>query len=146
MARRRVRVVSAEVQRSGCWLLTQRAAHAVLPLLWEFPGGRVRRGEDDRQALARSLRTRVGCEATIGDLVMEVTHPYPEYDLTLAVYRCDIGTSTPKALKVADVAWVPPERFAQYSFPGADQKTVDLLLSDDVTGESARPPESGGTP
>ena len=138
--RRRVRVVSAEVTRSGCYLLVQRAAHATLPLLWEFPGGRVRRGESDREALTRALHERIGCDGAIGEVLMEVTHPYPDYDLTLAVYRCDIGTASPTPGKVADLAWVQPDRFGQYTFPGADQKTVDLLLADDVTGEVARPP------
>ena len=41
------RVVSAEVYRNGRYLITQRALKAVLPLLWEFPGGRVREDESD---------------------------------------------------------------------------------------------------
>jgi 8-oxo-dGTP diphosphatase len=64
--RRRVRVVSAEIQRGGCWLLAQRAAHAELPLLWEFPGGRVRRGETDVMALSRALRERSVAKAPSG--------------------------------------------------------------------------------
>jgi len=138
--RRRVRVVSAEIHRTGCYLLVQRAPHASLALLWEFPGGRVRRGETDRDALARALRERIGCDGAVGELLMELIHPYPAYDLTLAVYRCDIGTQTPTPGKVADLAWVQPDRFGQYTFPGADQKTVDLLLADDVTGEVAQAP------
>ncbi|MEZ4322991.1 MAG: (deoxy)nucleoside triphosphate pyrophosphohydrolase [Myxococcota bacterium] len=131
--RTRVRVVTAEIQRNGAYLLTQRLPHAVLPLLWEFPGGRVHDDESDRDALVRSVQARIGCRARVGELVMEVTHPYDTYDLTLAVYRCDIGTSTPKVEKVNDIAWVGPEQFADYRFPGADQKTVDLLLADQET-------------
>jgi 8-oxo-dGTP diphosphatase len=138
--RRRVRVVSAEIQRGGCWLLAQRAAHAELPLLWEFPGGRVRRGETDVMALSRALRERLCCEGSIGELVMEIVHPYSSYDLALAVYRCDLGTATTTPGKVAALAWVPADQFVNFTFPGADQKTIDLLLSDDVTGE--RPPTS----
>jgi len=126
--RRRIRVVSAEIQRNGSYLLAQRAEHAVLPLLWEFPGGRVRAGESDRDALVRSISERIGCRARVGELAMEVTHPYDGYDLTLALYRVDIGTQTPVAGAVHAIAWAGPEQFADYTFPGADQKTVDLLL------------------
>lgn len=125
----RVRVVSAEIQQDGCYLLTQRQAKAVLPNLWEFPGGRVRAGEDDAGALVRALRARLGCTVTVGPQVMEVTHAYDGYDLTLAVYRCGLD-GTPRALAVQEVRWVDPEGFADLSFPGADQKTVDALLSE----------------
>ena len=127
--RARVRVVSAEIQREGRYLLTQRQAKAVLPHLWEFPGGRVRADEDDAGALVRSLKARLGCSVEVGAQVMEVTHAYEGYDLTLAVYRCALG-GEPRALAVQAVRWVEPEGFAELSFPGADQKTVDALLSE----------------
>ncbi len=128
MAEEQIRVVSAEIEREGRYLLTQRAAHAILPLLWEFPGGRVRHGESDEEALRRALQERIGCDATVGPRVMEVVHPYEGYTLTLAVYRCDIGDAEPKRGAIADFAWVEPERFSEYRFPGADQRTIDALL------------------
>ena len=109
-------------------MLAQRSAHAVLPLLWEFPGGRVRDDETDRAALERAVDERIGCSAAVGELTMEVTHPYDDYDLVLAVYRCDIGIQVPEPRKVEAIAWVPPGRFGEYTFPGADQQTIDLLL------------------
>lgn len=127
--RARVRVVSAEIQRNGRYLLTQRQAKAVLPDLWEFPGGRVRDDEDDAGALVRSLQARLGCTVEVGAQVMEVTHAYEGYDLTLAVYRCRLDAE-PKPIAVQAVRWVEPEGFSELSFPGADQKSVDALLSE----------------
>ncbi len=126
--RPKIRVVSAEIVRNRAYLLAQRSANAVLPLLWEFPGGRVRDDETDQQALQRAVLERVGCDASVGELTMEVTHPYDDYDLVLAVYRCDIGVQHPEARKVEAIAWVPPGRFTEYAFPGADQQTIDALL------------------
>ena len=40
----------------------------------------------------------------------------------------DGGEGEPSAVRVNAVEWVAPEELRQYSFPGADQKTVDLLL------------------
>lgn len=125
-----IRVVSAEIQRDGRYLITQRSAHAVLPHLWEFPGGRVRAGETDREALVRALGDRLGVEVRPMQRVMEVSHDYPDYTVTLAVWRCEIGAEEPQAQAVAGLAWVAPDDFADYPFPGADQKTVDLLLSE----------------
>ncbi|HYO72578.1 MAG TPA: NUDIX domain-containing protein, partial [Archangium sp.] len=48
MARRHIRVVGAMLQNAeGRYLITQRPPKATLPLLWEFPGGRVEEGEAD---------------------------------------------------------------------------------------------------
>lgn len=125
----RIRVVSAELVRQGHYLLTQRKPDAVLPLLWEFPGGRVRDGEGDEAALARCLRDRLGLDVRVGRQMMEVVHQYDGYGVTLAVYQCQApDEQEPEPLRVHDVAWVRPEEFGRYTFPGADQHTVDLLL------------------
>ena len=52
---RTIRVVSAVIERGGRYLITQRRATAVLPLLWEFPGGRVEPAETDAAALEREV-------------------------------------------------------------------------------------------
>ena len=55
-----IRVVAAEIERDGSFLITQRRAEASMPLLWEFPGGRVSESETDEQALARNIDARLG--------------------------------------------------------------------------------------
>ena len=124
-----VRIVAAEIETDGGFLITQRRAEAELPLLWEFPGGRVREGESDSDALRRSLRDRLGVELQVGHRVLHVTHAYTGYTLDMVVYRCGM-IGEPRPLRVADVRWVKPEEFGDYRFPGADQLTVDKLLKD----------------
>ena len=126
------RVVSAEIQRGGRWLITQRSSHAVLPLLWEFPGGRVREGEQEEAALIRSLQARIGVEIEVIERLLEVRHDYEDYSVLLAVWRCSLGDQEPYAASVAGIAWVDPQDLADYPFPGADQRTVELLLHADV--------------
>ena len=127
MSRQTIRVVSAEIRQGARYLLTQRLPTAVLPGLWEFPGGRVRDDESDAAALARTLDDRLGVQADVHDLLMEVQHDYDDWSVVLAVYRCTVD-DTPTAQRVAAVAWVAPDDFHRYPFPGADQKTVAELL------------------
>ena len=61
-----IRVVAAVIERDGQYLITQRRATAVLPLLWEFPGGRVETGETDKIALKRELGHRLGVTIELG--------------------------------------------------------------------------------
>ena len=124
-----IRVVCAEIQREGRFLITQRPARAVLPMLWEFPGGRVHEHETDELALQRAARTRIGVELQVEELLLEVVHHYTDYTVTLAVYRASIGEQEPWPERVAALAWVAPEDFENYPFPAADQETIDQLLN-----------------
>src|SRR6202042_2344131 len=58
-------VVAAVIERDGLILICQRKSgrHA---LKWEFPGGKVERGEALQVALARELREELAIEAVIG--------------------------------------------------------------------------------
>ena len=127
MEKPRVRVTVAEVERDGRYLLTQRREEAVMPLLWEFPGGRVAPGETDREALERSLLIRLGVEIEVGELALETEHEYDEYVVVLASYRVSLR-GEPEDRRVRAHRWVHPGEFDQYTFPGADQGTVDALL------------------
>lgn len=127
MAFPRIRVVAAEIEQAGAYLITQRRPEAELPLLWEFPGGRVGEGESDEAALRRTLRDRIDADVQIGHRVLQVSHRYDAYELDMVVYRCAlVGTPAPR--RVHDIRWVQPTEFGDYRFPGADQKTVDALL------------------
>lgn len=128
--RAEVRVVSAEVSLDGAYLLTQRMESAVFGGCWEFPGGRVREGESDEDALARAMKDRLGVDVEVQSCVQEVSHVYPNYDLCLAVYRCRL-VGEPSAIRVQRFAWVLPEAFEDYPLPPADERSIQALLLDD---------------
>lgn len=129
MANRTIRVVAAVVEHEGRYLITQRREQAVLPLLWEFPGGKVEEGERDEDALKRELRERIDAEATIGRKLGEKHHVYDGYEVALALYAATLDESHPvRARRVRDFRWVASDEFEQYPFPDADQKTMDQLL------------------
>ena len=124
-----VRVVAAVIARDGRYLITQRRPSAVLPGLWEFPGGKVEEGETDLAALKREVRERVGVEIEGGACIGRRTHDYDGYSVDLALYQAAIqGVGEPRAVRVADCRWVTSSEFESYRFPAADQATMDLLL------------------
>lgn len=128
MPKRTIRVVSAAIVQGKHYLITQRNANAVLPLLWEFPGGRVEDGESDESALLRELQYRLGIEAEIADLISSTEREYDAYVVHLQLYRCELGPLPPKPLMVRDLRWVTSEEFEMYSFTPADQAAMDALL------------------
>jgi 8-oxo-dGTP diphosphatase len=122
-------VVAAVIGRDGKYLITQRRSTAVLPDLWEFPGGRVEAGESDEQALRREVTERLGVEVTVKARIAHRSHQYEGYSVDLNLYQAELAPNeTPSALRVADFRWVTSEEFEKYRFPAADQATTDLLL------------------
>src|SRR5262249_55633552 len=87
MAPPTIRVVAAMIEDQGRYLITQRRPSAVLPKLWEFPGGRVEEGETDEQALTREVMHRLGVSVEVGQLVSFVRHPYDKYTIELHLYE-----------------------------------------------------------
>ena len=129
-----LRVVAAVIARGERYLITQRRPQAVLPGLWEFPGGKVEEAQDgttetDADALRREVSHRVGVEIDVGACIGRRTHDYDGYSVDLALYQAKIvGEVEPKAVRVADCRWVTSGEFEKYRFPAADQATMDLLL------------------
>jgi 8-oxo-dGTP diphosphatase len=127
--RRKIRVVGAMIERDdGRYLITQRPPNATLPLLWEFPGGRVEPGETDEEALARELREEMGIEVSVGDRIIHVEHAYASYDIDFCVYRCAHEAGRIQHRRVHDHRWVRPHELDDYEFPAADEKTIAKLL------------------
>ncbi len=123
-----IRVVAAVIERDGRYLVTQRRPSAVLPLLWEFPGGKVEGTEDDLTALKREVLHRVGVEVTPGAQISSVSHTYEHYTVELHLYECRITSGTPRAVAVHQFRWVESKDFEELPFTPADEASMSKLL------------------
>lgn len=130
MEKKNIRVVAAVIERDGKYLITQRRKTAVLPNLWEFPGGRVEDGEDDSTALKREIMERLDVEISVGSLISYVRHPYEHYTVELFLYECKIQTDTLKCSAVQDFRWVTSREFENYEFTPADETSMSQLLEE----------------
>lgn len=127
--RHTIRVVAAVIEREGQYLITQRRSTAVLPLLWEFPGGKVESGESDQDALRREVLHRLGCEVVGGRLINYVNHPYDHYAVDLYLYECSLPAGADPVIRaVQDFRWVQSADFEHYAFTPADEASMSALL------------------
>lgn len=125
---KRLRVVAAVVRRGDEILITRRADRPGRPGQWEFPGGKVEGGEDEPEALRRELREELGCEATVGRLLLRHAHRYPEFEVELAFYACELAPGRdPAALGVAELAWARAGTLARYDFLEADRAVLEEI-------------------
>jgi 8-oxo-dGTP diphosphatase len=121
----------ALIDVDGRVLLAQRPAGKPMAGLWEFPGGKVERGERPEDSLIRELREELGIvvsEACLAPLTF-ASHAYPEFHLLMPLYVCRRwdGTVTPK--EGQRLAWVRPNRLREYPMPPADEPLIAHLTS-----------------
>jgi 8-oxo-dGTP diphosphatase len=128
-AKKVIRVVAAVIERDGRYLITQRRPAAVLPLLWEFPGGKVEDGESDHHALVREVSFRIGCDVEVFEKLGDHFHEYEKYDVLMSMYACSLPRGAePAAAGVHAVKWVASDELGKYEFPPADQSSMSKLL------------------
>jgi 8-oxo-dGTP diphosphatase len=123
-ARRCLTVVAAVVERDGLIMLCQRRPEVHNGLKWEFPGGKLEDGESPETALARELREELAIEARVGRVADAIYYRYPDRDVLVLFYMCQIVSGEPRAVDCNDIRWVTPGDLSRFDFAGADAQFV----------------------
>jgi mutator protein MutT len=128
-ALRAIEVSAALIFRAGKLLITQRHADAHLGGRWEFPGGKRETGESFEVCLARELREELGVVVSVGQVLEDLTHAYPEKTVHLKFFLCRLDSGEPQPLGCAAIKWINPSELDAYDFPAADARLLEKLKS-----------------
>ena len=125
-------VVAAVIERSDRRLLIgQRRRSDTSALKWEFPGGKVERGETPEAALARELLEELGTTLRKCTPIGRVVHKYAETPegLEIVFFAAAIseGQLTPRTFE--KVEWVLPKELGEYDFLAANAGLVANLAT-----------------
>jgi mutator protein MutT len=120
-------VAAGLVFHNGKLLITQRRPDDHLGGLWEFPGGKVEPGESFEHCLIRELREELGIEVSVGPEIEDITHTYPEKTVRLKFLFCRLASGSATPIHVHALAWITQNELANYEFPAADAKLLELL-------------------
>ena len=127
-----IRVVAAVIERGDRRLLIgQRRKTDSSPLKWEFPGGKIRDGEEPEAALARELREELGATLVRCREMGQVRHRYAESEAELEIhfFAAQIAEAEVVALAFEQVQWVLPRELGEYDFLAANKALVANLAT-----------------
>lgn len=127
-----VRVVAALIPRpedASRFLVQQRLPGGSRALLWEFPGGKVEKGETDEAALARECREELDVELAVGRRLWEGRHTYPDLTVELVLYAARLVSGEPKPLGAHTLAYQTPAEMQALPFCEADIPLLNDLVA-----------------
>ena len=128
-------VVAALIWQDGKVLICQRTRHQVMPLKWEFPGGKIEEGEQPRDALRRELDEELGIQAVIGDEVARIRHEYPSGSaIELRFYDVREYAGEMENRIFREIVWAEPVKLPSYDFLEADLGLVRDLAAGKYAG------------
>ncbi|NRD88922.1 8-oxo-dGTP diphosphatase MutT [Sphingopyxis sp. BSNA05] len=122
-------VAAALVDRNGRILVQKRPEGKPMAGLWEFPGGKVERGETPETALVRELKEELGIDVDEADLepVAFASEALGDRHLILLLYKSRTWAGDVRNAESQDVQWLEIDVIRELPMPPADGPLVQKL-------------------
>ena len=128
---KKIEVVAALIFFEDKVLCVQRPKNK-LPYIsekFEFPGGKVEEGETKEEALQRELLEELNLSTKIKTLFLTVVHQYPDFELTMHSFMCEVASKELTLREHIDQKWLTINELTALDWAAADVPIVDKLVS-----------------
>ncbi len=123
-----INVAAAVFEKEGKILLCQRAEGGNCAFLWEFPGGKIEKGETPKEALAREIKEELEVDIETGEVFSEYEFSYPEKDIYFYFIEAKILSGEIKLNVHKDFRWLEPAEAWEFPLCPADKPALEKLL------------------
>ncbi|MCP4663198.1 MAG: (deoxy)nucleoside triphosphate pyrophosphohydrolase [bacterium] len=122
-----MRVVGAAILRDGRCLAAQRSAAMSEPLKWEFPGGKVRPGEELRDALGREIREELDLRIEVGDWLGRGGSLVADRRIELDVFTATVVSGELRLAEHRRCDWFHADEIDRLDWAAADRPVLAPL-------------------
>jgi len=123
-------IATGVVYKGSKVLITLREPKGLLGGLWEFPGGKVKKGETAEAACAREIKEEINLEVQPYEHIARIRHAYTHFKIVMDVFRCRYVAGKARLNGPVDFRWIRPGEIDAYPFPGANHKFIPLIKED----------------
>jgi 8-oxo-dGTP diphosphatase len=120
-------------------LIAQRPAGKHLAGGWEFPGGKLKAGEERVAGLARELLEEIGIAIARPRPLMRIRHSYSYGDVLLDIWVVRSYSGQPQGLDAQALRWCTPEELATADLLPADRPIVAALHLPEILTRASTP-------
>jgi 8-oxo-dGTP diphosphatase len=96
---------------------------------FEFPGGKIEEGETKEEALHRELLEELNLSTKIKSLCLTVVHQYPDFELTMHSFMCEVESKELTLHEHIDQKWLTINELPTLDWAAADIPIVDKIVS-----------------
>lgn len=124
--RKTVRVVAAVIKKDNMIFATQRG-YGEFKGGWEFPGGKIEKGETPQEALVREIEEELDTEIEVEELIDTIEYDYPSFHLSMQCFWCHIKEGK-LVLKEHEAAkWLHVNELDSVDWLHADLELIDEI-------------------
>jgi 8-oxo-dGTP diphosphatase len=125
--KKNIYVVGAVIIENGKILCAQRGPSKSLPFKWEFPGGKIEKGESPQEALRREINEEMRCEIEIGEQVEDTVYEYDFGVVHLKTFYCRLIAGEPILTEHVSIQWLYPNELRSLDWAPADIPAIETL-------------------